>query len=257
MNTHRIYNLFCRFFKTCSVLIASPDSESHLSHVRQISTPSPPVPKSRQPADALVSELLVSSLPSPSFPTIYPTTPPLVPGISYSEMSLLQQSCPKVQNIRQSSALKVVSVPISGSPGLLCDVSAGIHRPLVPESMRRAVFNSVHQVSHPGKRASRSFVWEFLSKDVDLWAQSCLDCQRSKVQSHVKSPVHHIPVPGRRFSHIHVDLVGPLPQSNGFSLSSLIDQQDGWRQFLFTQLLQRIVQEPSYVLGYLCSEYHL
>ena len=189
-----------------------------------------------------VSELLVSSL--PTFPTIYPPTPPLFPGISYSEMSLLQQSCPKVQNLRQSSTLKVVSVPISGSPGLLCDVSTSIHHPLVPEPMRRAVFNSVHQVSHPGKRAprrlvSRSFVWEFLSKDVNLWAQSCLDCQRSKVQNHVRSPVHHIPVSGRRFSHLHVD------------------QQDGRRQFLFTKLLQRIVQEPSYVLGYLCLEYHL
>ena len=211
-----------------------------------------------------MSELLVSSLPPPSFPTIYPPTPPLVPGISYSEMSLLQQSCPKVQNLRQSSALKVVSVPISGSPGLLCDVSTGIHRPIVPEPMRRAVFNSVHQVSHPGKRAprrlvSRSFDWEFLSKDVNLWAQSCLDCQRSKVQSHVKSPVHHIPVPGRRFSHIlWIWLVLSLnPMVFYTSLSSLIDQQDGWRQFLLTQLLQRIVQEPSYVLGYLCSEYHL
>jgi hypothetical protein len=27
----------------------------------------------------------------------------------------------------------------------------------------------------------------------------------------------HIPVPARRFAHIHVDLVGPLPRSAGFS----------------------------------------
>ena len=97
-------------------------------------------------------------------------------------------------------------------------------------TMRKNVFDAIHKISHPGKRSSRrlvsrSFVWEFLSKDVNLWAQSCLDCQRSKIQSHVKSPVQHIPVPGRRFSHIHVDLVGPLPQSDGFSyLFTIIDR---------------------------------
>ena len=79
------------------------------------SMPSPLAPSSPQSADVLVSEvlemsevlevlevlemldLLVSSLP--------PAPPPLVPRISYSEMSVLQQSCPKVQNLRQSSAL--------------------------------------------------------------------------------------------------------------------------------------------------------
>ena len=99
---------------------------------------------------------------------------------------------------------------------------------------RKNVFNAIHKISHPGKRpsrrlVSRSFVWEFLSKDVNLWAQSCLDCQRIKIQSHVKSPVQHIPVPGRRFSHIHVDLVGPLPQSDGFSyLFTIIDKSTRW-----------------------------
>ena len=199
----------------------------------------PPVPEPLHPTDVLmskvsevseVSEQMVSSLPSPS-PTLSP--PPPVSGISYQEMSTLQQSCPKVQALLSSSALTIVSVPVSGSV-LWCDSSTGILRPLVPETMRRLVFNTIHSVSHPGKRASRrlisrSFVWEFLSKDVNLWAQSCLNCQRSKVQSHIKTPVHHIPVPGRRFTHVHVDLVGPLPESNGFSyLFTIVDRTSRW-----------------------------
>ena len=148
-------------------------------------------------------------------------------------MSILQQSYPKVQDLRLSSTLTVVSVPFSGSV-LWCDSSTGILRPLVPETMRRLVFNTTHSVSHPGKRVSRRlilrcFMWEFLSRDVNLWAQSCLDCQRSKVLSHIKSSVHHIPVPNRRFTHIHVDLVGPLPESNGFSyLFTIIDWTSRW-----------------------------
>ena len=179
-----------------------------------------------------MSDLMVSSLPSPS-PTVSPPTPPTFPGISYSEMSLLQQSRSKVQNLPQSSALKIVPVSVFCSK-LLCDVSIGVLRPLVPEPMRRAVFESIHKVSHPGKRASQrlisqSFVWEFLSRDVNLWAQSCISCQQSKVQTHVKTPVHHIPVPGSRFSHIHVDLVGSLPQSCGFSyLFTIIHRSTRW-----------------------------
>ena len=102
------------------------------------------------------------------------------------------------------------------------------------KKMRRSVFEAIHGISHPGKRASRrmisrSFVWEGLSGDINLWSQSCLSCQRSKIQTHIKSPPQQIIVPGRRFSHIHVDLVGPLPQSCGFSyLFTIMDRTSGW-----------------------------
>ena len=153
--------------------------------------------------------------------------------LSKKWQSALQQLCPKVDALRHSSALNIVSVPISGF-FLLCDSSTGVLNPLVPESIQRKVFDNIHKISHPGKRASRRlvsrrFVWEFLSKDVNLWSESCLDCQQSKIQSHVKAPVLQIPVPSRRFSHIHVVLVGPLPQSQGFSyLFTIIDRTSRW-----------------------------
>ena len=131
-----------------------------------------------------------------------------------------QQSCPKVEFLCHSSTLSVVSVPSSGS-NLLCDRSTGILRPLVLEKMRRSVFNAIHNISHLGKCSyrilvSRSFVWEGLSKDVKLWSKSCPSCQRGKVQTLIKTPPQQIPVPGRRFSHIYLDLVRPLPQSCGY-----------------------------------------
>ena len=116
---------------------------------------------------------------------IRPVPPPPVPGISFSEMSIQQQTCPKIEVLKHSSALSVILVPYSDS-NLLCDTSSGILGPLVPEKIRRSVFMSIHNISQPGVCAprqliSRSFVWEELSKDVNLWSQSCLDCQRSKV----------------------------------------------------------------------------
>ena len=140
--------------------------------------------------------------------------------------------CPKIEVLKHSSALSVISVPYSDS-NLLCDTSTGILCSLVPEKMRRSVFMSIHNISHPGVLASRrlisrSFVWEGLSKDVNLWSQSSLDCQRSKVQTHVKTPIQPIPVPGQRFFHIHVDLVGTLPQSSGYTyLFTIVDRTSG------------------------------
>ena len=43
------------------------------------------------------------------------------------------------------------------------------------------------------------------------------------------SPVINIPVPSKRFSHLHIDLVGPLPSSEGFShLLTIIDRTTCW-----------------------------
>ena len=81
-------------------------------------------------------------------PSTTPTTlvsalhlPPLpaVSGVSFSEMSLLQQSCPKVEFLHHSSPLSVVSLPFSCS-NLLFDMSTGVLHSLVPEKMRKSVF---------------------------------------------------------------------------------------------------------------------
>jgi transposase InsO family protein len=59
--------------------------------------------------------------------------------------------------------------------------------------------------------------------------KACQGCQRAKVHRHVQVPPQNIPVPSRRFSHIHVDLVGPLPASKGFTyLFTIIDRTSRW-----------------------------
>ena len=52
-----------------------------------------------------------------------------------------------------------------------------------------------------------------------------------KITKHVHLKPLHIPVPGRRFSHIHVDLVGPLPSSGGCTyLFTIIDSTTWWAE---------------------------
>ena len=117
---------------------------------------------------------------------------------------------------------------------LVCDVSMGHPRPVVPKDWTRKVFDALHSLSHPGIRGSqaligRHYVWHRMRSDIAAWCRQCVSCQSSKVQQHTRAPVHHIPVPERPFSHVHVDLVGPLPPSRGFTyLLTVIDRTTRW-----------------------------
>lgn len=66
--------------------------------------------------------------------------------------------------------------------------------------------------------------------DAVSFCHSCLQCQQAKMWGHHHSPVLPINVPDRQFSHVHVDLVGPLPGSaDGFNyLLTCIDRSTRW-----------------------------
>ena len=67
-----------------------------------------------------------------------------------------------------------------------------------------------------------------MGKDIRLWAQTCDACQRNKTPKH-QTHIGKFPQPSRRFAHIHVDSVGPLPQSEGYRyLFTITDQATGW-----------------------------
>ena len=134
-----------------------------------------------------------------------------------------------------STSLQLKQVPIPHSnKTLLCDVSLGRPRPLVPSTMRRAVFDNLHSLSHPGIKASRRlvserYVWPNMKRDIATWTRTCHDCQQSKVHRHIKAPLQTFPAPDSRFDSIHVDIVGPLPPSKGNTyLFTCIDRYTRW-----------------------------
>ena len=92
----------------------------------------------------------------------------------------------------------------------------------------------MHRLSHPGVRASREliarrFVWPGLNKDVAEWVKTCLACQRAKIQRNNKNLPEHIRIPDSRFHQVHLDIVGPLPQSNGYQYClTAIDRFTRW-----------------------------
>ena len=70
-----------------------------------------------------------------------------------------------------------------------------------------------------------------MKSDIRKWTQTCIECQRSKVHRHTKSTPSTFTTPDVRFDHVHVDIVGPLPPSNGFRyLLTCIDRFTRWTE---------------------------
>ena len=77
-------------------------------------------------------------------------------------------------------------------------------------------------LSHPGNQASEKlvgqrFVWFGMRPDIRTFVQTCIKCQCVNVIRHNRAPVQSFMDPNKRFLHIHVDIVDPLPVSNGYS----------------------------------------
>jgi len=104
----------------------------------------------------------------------------------------------------------------------------------MPEGYRRLVFDHFHGLGHPGVRATRRlissrFIWPGLAGEVARWARECPQCQRAKIHHHTHPSPAPIDIPPRRFAHVHLDLVGPLPLSQGCThLLTMVDRTTRW-----------------------------
>ena len=77
------------------------------------------------------------------------------------------------------------------------------------------------------------FVWRNVRKEVRLWDKQCVNCQTAKIHTHVKAPQETFEIPYYRFEYINVDIIGPLPESQGFRyLFTIADR--------YTRLLEAI-----------------
>ena len=58
-----------------------------------------------------------------------------------------------------------------------------------------------------------------------IWVKTCLRCQATKVHRHTTAPVDQFVPATRRFDHILVDIVGPLPPSHNYRyLLTVVDR---------------------------------
>ena len=155
------------------------------------------------------------------------------PLLDFNDVAKCQVDCPDLISLQAKPDLHILPLPVPGG-SLWCDFSTGIARPVLPFKFRRTAFDVLHALSHPGIRSSRRlivsrFLWPGMNSDCNTWARSCLSCQKAKVIRHERPVLQEIPIPVRRFDHIHVDIVGPLPPSEGFAyLFTIIDRTTRW-----------------------------
>ncbi|GFU03880.1 transposon Tf2-6 polyprotein [Trichonephila clavipes] len=156
--------------------------------------------------------------------------------IDYDCIAETQQTDQELHTLIASGTsleLKKVTFPNS-STEIMCDLSTGTARPYIPKQHRQDVFSAMHNLSHPGIRRSvhlmkQRFVWPSISSDVAKWARHCLACQKSKIHRHTRSPLSSFQEPSQRFDHVHLDLIGPLPPSNGYTYClTMIDRFSKW-----------------------------
>jgi hypothetical protein len=105
---------------------------------------------------------------------------------------------------------------------------------VVPVKFRKDIFFNFHNISHPGRLAycrlvSFKDVLPGLAQDVATWAKTCLHCQQSKTHRHIRTWLLPIPVMQQPFSHLHIDMVGPLQFSNNCNyIFTTIDRTSKW-----------------------------
>ena len=202
-----------KFYSTTQV--ASPRQERFFDFISQMTNKLKHVSGKENVADVLSR---------PADPPLLNLILPNSAGINYLKMAEEQQSDLDLQNLKQNNTtsllLKYVPLGETGAT-LLCDDSQGRLRPLVPKSMRRAVFQHFHSSSHPGiksgtKSIGRLMVWRDMRKDIRQWTKECQACARSKVIRRNTANVEAVtPPPRGRFTHVYLDIIGPLGLSKG------------------------------------------
>lgn len=200
---------------------ASPRQLRHLDYIGQFTTDIRYIPgRDNVPADVCSRIMSISAL-----------NPVLLTDIAKA-----QSTCEELKHLvtSKTSHLKFQTIPADDGSNLLCDTSSGKPRPFIPPEFRRPIFDSIHNLSHPGIAATvnmlrERFCWPSLKRDVALWAKTCIPCQRSKVWRHTSSAIGMYQPAEKRFSHINVDIVGPLPPSDGYRyLLTIIDRFSRW-----------------------------
>ena len=119
---------------------------------------------------------------------------------------------PKLETINNEK-LKKYNI---GKAELWCDTSLPYPRPYVPSTMRKIIFDELHNMAHQGSKRTQAlikarYMWPQMRRDITQWCAECENCQQAKITRHTNVKPIQFQLPAGRFECLHLDLVGPLP----------------------------------------------
>ena len=142
-----------------------------------------------------------------------------------------QEECREVQTIKAGQHPTSVTFQsvLFDEVQLWCETSYSRPRPVLPKKLRSFVLKNMHYCHHGIKETTRMisshYYWSDMKKEISNYVQTCHGCQSTKPSK--LTPPHYgtFDVPDKRFSHCHVDIVGPLPESEGYRyILTIIDR---------------------------------
>jgi len=156
----------------------------------------------------------------------------------FEELANAQKDDPNILQLKRNPSLNLEEKTLPGTDvTILCETSTGTPRPYLPQDLRKPVFARLHNLGHPGIKATRKlirarFFWPNMNIEVGRWTRSCISCQRAKVHKHTSTPFGIIKESGR-LEHIHLDIIGPLPPSEGKTYClTIIDRGTHWPEVI-------------------------
>ena len=173
------------------------------------------------------------------------------PQVIFDEQKQCQETR-LLQDGRHASSLTFQQVAF-GEIDLLCEISQSKPRPFLPKPLRKFAIQQLHGLAHTNIKESirniaSQYFWADMKQEITRYVQTCHGCQ-SVNTSKIKPPHYgKFEVPDQRFTHCHVDIVGPLPESEGYKyLLTIVDRT--------TRLLFALpITEPS---AKMCSQQFL
>lgn len=155
--------------------------------------------------------------------------------ISAEELTQAQRSDNELKHLKTSNSPRISFCDIKyGKFDICCENSTKSLRPYVPQSLRKEIFEALHGLSHPSIRSTcklirHRYFWPSMNRDCRTWTQTCLRCQKSKIVRHIVTTPQQYPPVENRFQHVNIDIVGPLPISNGYRYClTCIDRFTRW-----------------------------
>ena len=141
--------------------------------------------------------------------------------IDFAQFARDQASDQAIRELLQHpTGLRIEQRPLENTDDIILgDVSTGRFRPLVPQTFYEMVFQKLHSLSHGGAKATskligKRFVFSGMRAYIKEKCRSCIACQKSKITRLNKAPLKSYQEPPGRFQVWHIDLSGPLPNSN-------------------------------------------
>lgn len=157
--------------------------------------------------------------------------------IDYEAIADNQAQDKELQDLMKNNlSLQFKPSTLPSGKKLWCDISTSKIRPYIPQKFRQQMFQQIHGFAHPSIRSTvhqmtDKFIWPGMKKEVSDWAKTCLRCQKCKVSRHTKSKFAEYSAPDERFSVVHIDLIGPLPPSEGMVYClTCIDRFSCWME---------------------------